>query len=313
MAQLQFWKLQSIGNDFPLLHTEDVRNLDAENLDSNLIKISIQLCDRHFGVGGDGLLTVEMEEGTVRLRMFNPDGTEDFCGNGIRCAARHVFDLGWVGAEFSVRHLDREVPVSVAADGEITTTLGYASYAPEDVPHTAYGELFNTTIWSGMDGGQPISLFGSALTTGSTHTIIPTSELPDDDSFTSVSAQIEVAPLFPDRTSVIWRQEVGPDHLKLRIWERGVGETLGCGTGASAAAVDYLRRKRRGGTVTVESRGGTLRVAAESAGGHISLIGTAHPVFSGVVAVPVLPVSPQPPTRSGSATGLDQLTTKCRA
>ena len=283
MPILPFWKLQSIGNDFPLIHTADVRAYAPNSLDFELAKLAVQFCDRHFGVGGDGLLTVETEGEAVRLRMFNPDGTEDFCGNGIRCAAQHAFDERWVGRDFVVRHLDREVPTTLQADGWISTVLGAASYDPHRVPHTAFGELFDVTVWSGMDSGQPLSLFGSALTTGSTHTVIPTTELPDDDTFTSVSAKIEVSELFPDRTSVIWRQELAEDSLKIRIWERGVGETLGCGTGASAAAIDYLRRKRRGGSVQVESRGGLLKVVADTPTSEITLTGKAFPVFSGFI------------------------------
>lgn len=282
MANLPFWKLQSIGNDFPLVHLSDVVSpADTEVAAlQKLVTLAITMCDRHRGIGGDGLLAVGMEGGALRLRMFNPDGTEDFCGNGIRCAVRHAFDLGWVLSKFTVRHLNREVPVEVEGE-EIRTTLGVADYHPERVPTKAYGELFNTTIWNGMDAGIPLSLFGSTLTTGSTHTVIPTISLPDDDSFRSVSAKIEVDPMFPERTSVIWTQEVEPNSLRIRIWERGVGETMGCGTGASAAAADYLRRKGRGGTVTVESRGGTLKVETARWDLPLTLVGKAFAVFTG--------------------------------
>lgn len=299
--RIPFWKLQSIGNDFPLVHLDDVRGLldfaDVEHAaiapetvpaspspekdaTAFLSRLSIAICDRRFGVGGDGLLAAGMEGEALRLRMFNPDGTEDFCGNGIRCAAVHAHAMCWVGEEFVVRHLDREVPTRIG-EGRVETTLGSASYDSKRVPHTRYGDLFNTTVWSGMVDGHPMSLFGSSLTTGSTHTVILTDRLPDQESFEAVSPKIEVAPLWPDRTSVIWTQEVEPDHLKLLIWERGVGETLGCGTGASAAAVDYLRRKGRGGTVTVESKGGVLQARLAAWDAPITLIGVAEGVFRG--------------------------------
>jgi len=325
MTRLPFWKLQSIGNDFPTVHLEDiVAHLQAGNapvapvveaptepaasptettpmtiadvltvdapaaapkpshfdITEYLAKLSLSICDRHFGVGGDGLLAMGMEEGAVRLRMFNPDGTEDFCGNGIRCAAVHAHAMGWVGDEFVVRHLDREIQTRIV-DGQVATVIGLASYEPNKVPHKGFNELFDATVWNGVDSGHPMNLFGSALTTGSTHVIIPTIKIPGDDSFESVSAKIEVSSLFPDRTSVIWAQEVVPDRLLIRIWERGVGETLGCGTGASAAAVDYLRRKNRGGTVEVTSRGGTLKVQMAAWDQPITLTGTAETVYSG--------------------------------
>lgn len=284
MTLLPFWKLQSIGNDFPLVHVSDVRSQlgsAAGPGETELLgKLALAICDRRFGVGGDGLLTVEIEDAAVRLRMFNPDGTEDFCGNGIRCAAVHVHAQGWVSSEFVIRHLDREIPVSIS-DGLVRTVIGVADYNPERVPHTYFGEIFNANVWSGMDADTPMTLFGSALTTGSTHVVIPTHSLPWDEGFASVSEKIEHDPRYPQRTSVIWTQEVGPNHLKLRIWERGVGETLGCGTGSSAAAADYMRRKGLGGTVTVESKGGTLKVSASRWDQPITIEGRAEIVFEG--------------------------------
>lgn len=272
---LPFWKVQSIGNDFPLIHLED-----AVRLNLDLTKLSIELSERHRGIGGDGLLVVSMEGADVRLRMFNPDGTEDFCGNGIRCAADHAFREGWVNKKFNVLHQDRVVPCEVE-ENQIKSVIGIADYTPENVPVIG-PERFNTTIWSGMDGGMPLSLFGSTVTTGSTHTIIPTSTLPDDESFVSVSAKIEYDPQFPKRTSVIWVRELEPDHLAIRIWERGVGETMGCGTGSSAAVADYLRRKGRGGSVTVNNPGGKLVVRAEAWNAPLEVIGAATEVFRGI-------------------------------
>lgn len=285
---MRFWKLQSIGNDFPLIHIADAGTLD-------LGEVAIKICDRRFGAGGDGLLAVAMEDGDVRLRMFNPDGTEDFCGNGLRCAARHVVDQGWVGTTFNLRHLDRVVPTTV--DGSrISTTIGKASYKPEDVPHLFVGEAFSRTIWSGMIDGMPLSLFGSALTTGSTHTIIPTTVLPDDESFFSVAPRIERDEHFQQRTSVIWSREIAPMVLEIRIWERGVGETLGCGTGSSAAAVDYLRRRgadspiEGGYRVEVRNPGGTVFVRTAVWSGDLTIEGEAFAVYEGDWPVVVPPV-----------------------
>jgi len=278
MIQIPFWKLQSIGNDFPLFHLDDV-STDPALLDEALRKLAIQASDRKFGIGGDGILAVKMEGADLRLRMFNPDGTEDFCGNGIRCAARHAHDIGWAGFAFTVKHQDRDVATTIEGE-KISTTLGKADYTPENVPHKN-GELFNETVWSGMDSGMPLSFFGSALTTGSTHVVIPTYALPEDESFRAISAKIEVDPLYPKRTSVIWSHEVAPMKLEIRIWERGVGETLGCGTGSSAAAADYLRRKRIGGAVEVVNPGGSVVASMQSWDSPITLVGEAHSVYSG--------------------------------
>jgi diaminopimelate epimerase len=251
-SPLTFWKVQSIGNHFPLVHLSDVAP-------ERLPELAIALCRDRFAVGGDGLLAVGMEDDALRLRMFNPDGTEDFCGNGLRCAARHAHSQGWVGDRFVIRHLEREVPTTVNESGRIATVIGLASYEPEKIPLIG-SELFDREVWAGMDAGMPWVLRGSVLTTGSTHTVIPTMALPDDDSFRAISAKIEHDPKFPQRTSVIWSREAAPMRLQIRIWERGVGETFGCGTGSSAAAADYLRRRGGGGTLEVQNPGGSVLV-----------------------------------------------------
>jgi diaminopimelate epimerase len=260
-----FWKLQSIGNDFPLVHIED-RVFDFGPL-------AISMCDRRFGVGGDGLLAAcKVGEERVLLRMFNPDGTEDFCGNGLRCAAVHARTQGWVGDTFTIEHLGREVPVRIQ-NGQVTTRLGGAFYEPEAVPLRG-AEQFRAPL----PGGR----IGSSLSTGTTHTIVWVDELPGDQVFFAESPVLEVHEMFPERTSVIWTQEITTDHLKLRIWERGVGETQGCGTGSTAAAVDYLRGAGRAGRVRVDNPGGTVFVTWDPITNQTEIEGTAEQVFAGV-------------------------------
>lgn len=277
--RIPFWKVESVGNDFVLVHEEGTSSLgDPEAV---LPALTRAASHRRFGIGSDGLLVVGHAGTGLTLRMFNPDGSEDFCGNGLRCSATHAHALGWVGDRFSIRHGGRDVSCAILPDGRVSTIIGTVSYDPKDVPTTASGELFDTIVWSGMDAGIPLSLFGSALSTGSTHVVIPTVTLPDDDSFLSVSPKIEHDPRFPKKTSVIWRQEVSPNRLMIRIWERGAGETLGCGTGASAAAADYLRRKGAGGSVEVASAGGILHVEMDSWSSPMTVISKAEEVYTG--------------------------------
>lgn len=296
-VRIPFWKLQSIGNDFPLVHLDDLADLlargavdravpgereaaecfvapdaGATDLDGLLMRLAVAMADRRFGVGGDGLLAAsKMGDGRILLRMFNPDGTEDFCGNGLRCAAVHAHARGWVGDTFTIEHLGREVPVRIGG-GEVTTRLGGASYAPAEVPVQGE-ELFRAPL----PGGR----MGSSLTTGSTHTVVWIDELPDDAAFFSESPLLEHHGLFPDRTSVMWTQEVAKDHLRLRIWERGVGETLGCGTGSTAAAVDYLRGEGRAGRVRVDNPGGTVFVSWDPLANVTEIEGVAEAVYEG--------------------------------
>jgi diaminopimelate epimerase len=271
---LRFWKLQSIGNDFPLVCGDDIAG------DFPLDQVATRLCDRKFGVGGDGLLVLSRKSSnTLLLRMFNPDGSEDFCGNGLRCAARYAIDHEWVAKRFAIEHLDQTVSVEVS-ESVIRTTLGKASYDPRAVPlERGTGELFLKPVyWSDSK-----SIVGSALTTGSTHVVIPVDDLPSDEDFLELGPKIEHFGLYPERTSVIWRKVVDRDSIKIRIWERGVGETLGCGTGSSAAAMDYLRSENRGGRIFVANPGGDVSVEAESWNGSIIVQGEAFETFAGQI------------------------------
>ena len=272
IAPLKFWKVQSIGNHFPLVQTLDCP-------DVNLSELAIKMCKHHFGVGGDGLLTMERNSDGVVLRMFNPDGTEDFCGNGIRCAAEWAIQQGWVSGEFTLIHGGKEIACK-EVDGDISTVLGTASYDPKDVPTNIQGEIFDETVFAGRIDDVSVVLNGSALSTGSTHLILPTGSLPDDAGFRKISEQLELDSRFPERTSVIW--SVREDEaLRIRIWERGVGETLGCGTGSSAAAVDWMRRRGFGGKIEVKNPGGSVWVHAEAWNREITLSGKATVIFQG--------------------------------
>lgn len=269
---LRFWKVESIGNHFPLVQIADTNGLD-------LPQLAIEMCRHHFGIGGDGLLTLEKTSEGIELRMFNPDGTEDFCGNGIRCAAQWITEQGWAKDHFTINHRGKAIDCTVAA-GKITTEIGTASYIPEDVPTNIHGEIFDDVVFAGRVDGVSVILHGSALSTGSTHVIIPTGSLPTNDNFVTISKQLENDPRFPNRTSVIWsmREEKA---IRIRIWERGVGETLGCGTGSSAAAIDFMRRRGEGGTIEVRNPGGTVWVRADHWNRDISISGEAKVLFEG--------------------------------
>lgn len=286
-VKLPFWKVQSIGNDFVLVHEADIRkHYKGPKFESFLPRFAALACERRFGAGSDGLLVLAKHAKGLEMRMFNPDGSEDFCGNGLRCAALHGYEQGWVGEEFAILHGKQWIPAKILGDGRVETILGPADYTPERVPVRSDTEVFKATVWNGMVDGQPLNVFGSVLTTGSTHAILPTAALPDDDSFKSMSAAIEKDHRFPLHTSVIWTKEESPGVLRIRIWERGAGETQGCGTGSSAAAADYMRRRNRGGPITVHNPGGTITVHAETWNQPLRVEGVASGVFSGTYYVP---------------------------
>lgn len=276
MRSIPFVKAQSIGNDFVLIA------LDAFASDSDLVAFTIRACERRFGIGSDGLLALGKGPGADRLtlRMFNPDGSEDFCGNGLRCAARYALDNRWIGDRFTIHHLGREV--TVCASGEmIATELGLAVYDPSQVP---LAEGLPEQFEAPLDvAGE--TLIVSALTTGSTHTVIFVDQLPDDARFSALSPLIENHEAFPHKTSVIWTQRVAERKLKLRIWERAVGETLGCGSGSSAAAAAYFRKTGLSGSVEVVNPGGAVTVSMADWRAPITISGRAQVVFGGQILV----------------------------
>ena len=139
MESLKFWKYQSVGNDFVILHEDCWNSLGKLGLDAT--RIIPLICDRKTGLGADGVLVVSQLNGEVHLKMFNADGTEDFCGNGIRCCARQAYDLGWVGEDFGITHFGRRVRCQVDKNS-ISTDLGFATYDHRLIPTNAEGELF---------------------------------------------------------------------------------------------------------------------------------------------------------------------------
>jgi diaminopimelate epimerase len=281
---LPFTKMQAVGNDFVVVEEA------MWPADTDWSAAAIRLCDRHFGVGADGLLVVGPSEvANVRMRMFNPDGTEDMCGNGLRCVIAFGVEQGNIPGSgyaetitgriyYTYGHGNLDVPNNIA------TVLGAPKFAPADLPMRA----------DGMDRviGYPLPLASgerltvSVVSTGTTHTVIWVDELPDDDRFLSVSPAIENHPVFPARTSVLWVKPEGPTTAFVRIWERGAGETLGCGTGAAAVAVlgiEEGRFSRDAVLIRVRSKGGVLDAGyyPNNAEEPVLLVGAAHIVFAG--------------------------------
>jgi len=274
--RLPFHKMEGVGNDFVLIEAGAARGLE-------LSELAQRLCHRPFGIGADGLLVVERGvRAPVRMRMFNPDGTEDFCGNGLRCAARFAYEQGYVDATaFAIETLGGQiVPVQInmqeGAIESITTELPPPRFHPRDIPALADGEViedFPITV-----AGHTLRIF--SVNTGTTHTVIFGATLPDDDLFLEVSPRLETHPMFPERTSVLWAVVVSRSEVRVRIWERGVGETLGCGSGAAAVGVFAYRAGWTEPEVHIVSKGGTLRVQYGESG--ILLTGEANRVFEGV-------------------------------
>lgn len=274
MQRLQFTKMQSVGNDFILIDS-----IGKEELDWSFL--SKKLCDRHFGIGSDGLIVIlQSKIADYRMRMFNPDGTEDMCGNGLRCSARLFYELQKPnGKYFRVETISgiKEVEIVDIDNWIVSANLGEPILSPEnipvllnispivDFPLIVGDKTFNATI----------------LSTGTTHTVIFSKDL-TDEIFQEYSPKIENHPIFPERTSIMWVIEENRDELKIRIWERGVGETLSCGTGACAVVVAKVLRDSSRTNYKVTSKGGTLEVNWQDKK-DIILSGKVEKVFSGIL------------------------------
>lgn len=247
---IPFWKVQTIGNDFVLIEADSM----ASGLYSSFAEAT---CSRSYGIGADGLLVVGPDRfygADIWLKMFNPDGTEDFCGNGLRCAGMFSAQQGWVNGNFTIHHLDRTVAAH-EVEGLISATLPPADFSSAAVPvSTRLPEFVNQMV----EG-----VHGTAVSTGTAHFVAFVDELPEDRVFRRVSQAIETNPLFPERTSIMWSKRESDHRIRLRIWERGVGETLGCGTGSSAVAAVQARTINRGGEFEIINLGGSLIVSLD--------------------------------------------------
>lgn len=245
-----FAKMQGAGNDFIVVRGED----------HDWSALAPQICARHFGIGSDGILVaLPSERADVRMRMYNPDGTEDDCGNGIRCLALFAVAEGMVsGSEFRIETLSGIKEIQFEQKGpsqaSVQVGMGRPSLAPSAVP----------VRWGGENAlGFPLPVDGETLDaysvyTGTAHTVL-FDEI-EELRFQRLSPLLEVHPMFPERTSVLWSHPLGTDRFRVRVWERGVGETYACGTGACAVALTAHLTGRSGRRVEVVSKGGTLTV-----------------------------------------------------
>lgn len=269
MAQIPLSKLETVGNDFILVERDSALGADWS-------QVAKELCMRRYSVGSDGLLVAWRESGEVHLRFFNPDGTEDFCGNGLRCAAWYAYRRGWTSEEFSIHQSGKSIPMTVDPAGRVEAVMPPAEFSPAAIPTTSAEEMWEVPV---------LGVVGTAVTTGSAHFIVLCQELPGDEEFLRLGPAIENAPVFPERTSVMWVRPDAERHLTMRIWERGVGETMGCGTGATASACVWFRKHGLSGRVDIESRGGVLAIEMDRWDSEIRVECDPEELFTGMASI----------------------------
>jgi len=281
----KFLKMHGAGNDFVVL------DAFANPLPSqtNFADLAIQMCARHFGVGGDGLLLLEPSDcADARMRMWNPDGTEDMCGNGLRCVAWLFHQRGYTSkSTFTVETLAGLRQAAMLKDHTMQVEMGNAIWKLHDIPMILDKSTFGNNdeaVEYQLPVQNEVIPHVTSLSTGTTHTVIFVDELPEEKYFQELSPTIENHPWFPERTSLLWTKVLSSDQLQVQIWERGAGETFACGTGACAVAAAAWRTQRSdAGEIKVQSKGGLLRVT-QNKNGEIMLAGKVQLVFEGKIS-----------------------------
>ncbi|WP_058556594.1 diaminopimelate epimerase [Thiohalocapsa sp. ML1] len=272
---MRFTKMHGLGNDFVVL--DGVR----QTL-SITPALAARLADRRFGIGCDQVLLVEAPRlpGTdFHYRIFNADGSEvEQCGNGARCFARFVHDAGLTDkTEIPVGTAAGPILLRVQPDEQITVDMGVPRLVPAQIPFLADADAPTYTL--DLDG-ETVEL--AAVSMGNPHAVLRVDSV-DSAPVTSLGPRIERHPRFPNRVNVGFLQVQDPGHVRLRVWERGAGETLACGTGACAAVVAGRRWGLLDARVAVSLPGGTLVIQWPGAGQPVQMTGPAARVFDGEI------------------------------
>lgn len=270
---LEFTKMHGLGNDFVVIDaTRQPFALSVEQLR--------QLADRHFGVGCDQILVVEpavSADADFRYRIFNADGGEvQQCGNGARCFARFVFDRGLTEKrEIRVETRGGLITPRLEDNGLVTVDMGVPRFTPAEIPFEAAAAA---TVYPLQVGDQTIEI--SAVSMGNPHAVHVVADL-DAAPVAEQGPLIENHVRFPERVNAGFMQVLDRSHIRLRVFERGSGETLACGTGACAAAVSGIQRGLLDSPVRVSTRGGDLSITWAGPGQPVLMTGPAVTVFSG--------------------------------
>lgn len=274
---IRFTKMHGLGNDFAVF---DAINQTLE-FDTALVKF---LADRHEGIGFDQLLIVESYAGNdadFRYRIFNADGSEvEHCGNGARCFARFVYEQGLTHkTSIPVMTESGRIVLDLTADGQVTVNMGIPRLEPAEIPFIFQQRQILYTVEIGQDSVQL-----AAVSMGNPHVVLQVIDT-ETAPVESLGAILESHPLFPKRVNVGFMQVLDADHIRLRVFERGVGETRACGTGACAAVVAGRLQGLLADQVQVELPGGRLQIAWQGEGQPVYMTGPATTVYTGTVTV----------------------------
>ena len=283
---MRFSKLQATGNDFILV--------DARSMECDWSKLACAMCDRHFGVGADGLMLVQNSDSAdLKMRVFNSDGSEaEVSGNGLRCFAKYAIEEGVTGktpsgeeqtdCSLNVETLSGLRTVKAYMSGNKVSraevNMGLPRFRPDQIPVRIEVDIIPILDYPmGIEGNQ---LTLAMLSMGNPHAISFQSHEIVDFPLAEIGPKVERHPVFPERTNFEAARVLGRRKIAARVWERGVGETLSCGSGASAIAVAAQLLGYVDEQVDIIVPGGTLTVSWDGVGG-VLLTGPVKEVFTG--------------------------------
>ncbi|WP_009632809.1 diaminopimelate epimerase [Synechocystis sp. PCC 7509] len=278
---IEFVKYQGLGNDFILVDNRASSELIVSP------EQAIQLCDRHFGIGADGVIfALPGLEGTdYTMRIINSDGSEpEMCGNGIRCLAGFIADLegnNSKNVQYHIHTLAGVISPQILADGQVKVDMGLPKLLAKEIPTTLSSPEQKVI-------NEPLEVAGktwlvTCVSMGNPHCITFVEDVAAID-LAVIGTQFEHHPAFPQKTNTEFIQVVGRDRLKMRVWERGAGITLACGTGACAALVAGVLTGKCDRKATVELPGGDLLIEWSEPDQRLYMTGAQERVFAGIIS-----------------------------
>ncbi len=275
--KINFTKMHGIGNDYIYINclNEELKNPED---------VSRAMSPRHFSVGGDGVVLIcKSQVATAKMRMFNLDGSEGkMCGNAIRCVGKYLYDNKITDkTEIEIETLSGIKYLSLnVKNGKVDTVkvdMGIADFTPENIPVLHNGKMINKPV---IVNGKEYKL--TAVSMGNPHAVCFIDEV-DNLKLTEIGPTFENLEIFPDRVNTEFVKIISANRLKMRVWERGSGETYACGTGASAVVAAAVANGicKRNEEVTVELIGGELKIVCDDEN-RIFMTGKAQKVYEGV-------------------------------
>lgn len=278
---IKFTKMHGCGNDY--VYVNGISQEIQADIKPDMVRA---LSDRHFGIGGDGVIFINSSDiADFEMEMWNADGTRaEMCGNGIRCVAKYVYDYGLTDKDVvdicsfdKVKHIILTIKDGKAVEARVD--MGEPILVPSEIPTTAIG--VDKVIKYPIDvNGQVVDV--TCVSMGNPHAIVYVDNV-EDLEIEKIGPFIENHSFFPKRTNVEFVQNIDKNHISMRVWERGTGETLACGTGCCALTVAGVLNGLTDREVDIKVLGGTIHVKWDEADNHVYMTGPATTVFDGEI------------------------------